>query len=41
MLMNDLDPKAASLAAERVLAPDIETAATLVRGGVFAEIWKS
>jgi hypothetical protein len=29
------------LARDRVPAPDIEAAATLVRDGVFAEIWKS
>jgi len=28
------------LTADRVIAPDIESAATLVRDGVFAEIWK-
>jgi histidine ammonia-lyase len=29
------------LVVDRVLAPDIEAAATLVREGVFAEIWKT
>jgi histidine ammonia-lyase len=29
------------LVADRVLAPDIEAAAALVREGVFAEIWKA
>ena len=28
------------LTRDRVLAPDIEAAATLVRGGIFAEVWK-